>query len=350
MKIMYFVPHLNTLYAGRTIFSAYKSAFEDLGHDFHFLTSEDNIESRLNEYSPDILFTGVSDYVFKYLPPKVVINQRKRGTRVFAQVPFWQSPLSKLRVNETPSLKDNKDHVNLIKSGEFADVFLNICQQFDPRMNGFEKDTGYKYYTLPLAADKKVVQPGYDPRFEADICFLGTNLPDKRAFFKERVFPLSKHYNLKLYGQDWTLSDRTLGWVQKFGQYYNIPYLKSIRKPKFELSDEPKMYNTSKISINVHESYQREFGGDCNERTFKIPLAGGFQITDDVKCIRNFFKDGEEIVIAKDKDDWFEKIHYFMKNPDKMSSIIKAGRERVLKDHTYHNRVEYLIEIYNAIF
>ena len=115
------------------------------------------------------------------------------------------------------------------------------------------------------------------------------------------------------------------------------------------MSDERKIYNSSVISINVHEEYQRKFGGDCNERTFKIPLAGGFEISDDVACLKKYFKEGEEIVIAKDKKDWFEKINYYMKNPEKRNTIIEAGKQRVLKEHTYKNRVEQMIRIYNSI-
>ena len=85
-----------------------------------------------------------------------------------------------------------------------------------------------------------------------------------------------------------------------------------MRRPKLELEDEGRIYKSSTISVNIHEDYQREFGGDCNERTFKIPLCGGLEITDDVACIRKYFKEGEEIIIAKNKDDWIEKIDYYI--------------------------------------
>ena len=210
---------------------------------------------------------------------------------------------------------------------------------------GFERETGYKFYTVPLAADKLNLSYEFSTDFISDISYIGTNLPSKRRFFQECVFPLRTKYDLRLYGQDWTFRDRMMGWIQKFGQYYNIAHLSSIRKPSLQISDELKIYSSSRICINVHEDYQRKFGGDCNERTFKIPICGGFEITDDVACIRKYFKAGEEIIIAENRQDWFEKIDFYMNNPGERVPIIEAGRERVLTEHTYHNRVQQLINI-----
>ena len=140
-----------------------------------------------------------------------------------------------------------------------------------------------------------------------------------------------------------------MGWVQRGGQYFNIPYIRSLQKPKLSFNEEGDIYASSTISINIHEDYQRKFGGDCNERTFKIPVSGGFEITDDVACIRKYFIEGKEIIIAKNRNDWFEKIDYYIKNTDKRLPVIEAGRKRVLKEHTYHNRVNQMLAMYKGI-
>lgn len=66
-------------------------------------------------------------------------------------------------------------------------------------------------------------------------------------------------------------------------------------------------------------------------------------------CINKYFKDGKEIIIAKNEGEWLEKIDYYINNPGKRESIIKAGKEKVLKEHTYHNRVEQILRICNNI-
>lgn len=342
LSIVYHIPSLETIYAGRTIYAGYKHAFEDLGHTFTPLTAEDSQEALFERVRPDIFMTSLHAYCLKYLNLEVLEKWKKRGMRVLVLIPFWKSPLSTLRINETASISENKKYIDLIRSGRFGDIYHNICEPGDPRMKGFEEATGYKHYTLLLAADKTIHFPERSEAFRADISYVGTYLPEKRAFMREAVFPLAKQYNLRLYGQDWTLYDRGKGLAQKFGQYFNLPGLRSLQKPKLALEDERKIYASSLISINIHEEYQKRLGGDCNERTFKIPLCGGFEITDDVACIRKYFQEGTEIVIAKDTEDWFQKIGYYIKNPEKRLPIIEAGRKKVLNEHTYHNRVNQI--------
>jgi spore maturation protein CgeB len=214
-------------------------------------------------------------------------------------------------------------------------------------MKWFKEETWYDFYTIPLAADKIVLKSYFEEKFKADISFIWTNLPQKKEFFNNWVFPLRKLYDLKLYWQDWTKLDKYIGFIEKVGQYFNIPVIKSLRKPKLKLEDEWVIYNSSVISINVHEDYQRKFWWDCNERTFKVPLCWWFEIVDDVECIKKYFKEWEEIIIANNKEEWFSKIDFYIKNPDERLKIIEAWRRRVLKDHTYHNRVEQIINIYN---
>ncbi len=349
MNIAYHMPSMNTIYAQRTIYHGYKAAFEDLGHKFFTFSAGDDLDSFLDRNHIDLFITSSHFYYQKYLNYDILKKYRNKGMILFTKIDFWNSPLSNLRVNESKSLKDDAKTVQLIKDGLLGDVFFHVVEQLDERMEGFEKETGYKFFTIPLAADKMTLKNDFCKDFIADISYIGTCLPSKRMFFKECVFPLKKEYDLKLYGQDWTLRDRSLGWIQKLGQYYNIKYLKSIQKPKLQLGDEAKIYSSSKICINVHEEYQKKYGGDCNERTFKIPLCGGFEITDDVSCIHKYFDDGKEIVIAKNREDWFDKINYYMDNPDERLAIIEAGRDKVLREHTYHNRAEQMLKIYFSI-
>lgn len=348
MKILYQIPHLSSIYAARTIYNGYLHAFEDLGHSFLPLTAADDQSELLAKFRPDILITSLGRYPLKYLDIDLIRSYKKSGLKVFVWIPFWKSPLSRTRVNEVIGLENDRKFRTVIESG-FGDVFFNQCERGDPRMGGFEEATGYKHYTIPLAADRTMHFPEYSERFKADISYVGTYLPEKRDFIQEQVLPLSKKYNLRLYGQDWTLKDRLAGWGQKIGQYFNIPLVESLQKPKLNLGDERRIYASSLVSINIHENYQRKFGGDCNERTFKIPACGGFEITDDVACISKYFKEGEEIIIAKDKDDWFDKIGFYIRNPDERLKIIEVGRRRVLQDHTYHNRVKKLLEIYKGL-
>lgn len=345
MKILYHFPNVQSVYALRTIFNGFKNAFIDLGHEFRVLTADEDMATELERYRPNIFITAAHFLYRRCLDYNILKKYRNDGLIVFTKIDFWNSPESAHRINEAKGMKEDMGAIRLIQNNLLGDIFFHVVEQGDQRMNGFREITGHEYHTIPLAADKTILKSIVDPAFVSDISFVGTYLPAKKRAFKELLFPLKKKHKVSLYGQDWTVRDRTLGWVGRFGQLFNIPYIKSIQKPKLALDDEAKIYASSIISINIHEEYQRACGGDCNERTFKIPLCGGFEIVDDVACIHKYFEAGKEIVIAKDKHDWFEKINFYIKNPDARLPIIRAGRERILKDHTYHSRVEQMLAL-----
>ncbi len=343
MRVLYHQPSTETVYAGRTIYNGYKHAFIDLGHEWRELTADDDAKTVFDSYQPDLFITSLHPYYLRYLDTKDIIRRRGQGLKVAVNVAFWEQTFSALRLNEVSGLVNSPGLVSLIKDG-LGDIYYNSLAQSDRRMAGFKKGTGQDYVTIPLAVDKIALDEAVkQDRFVADIAYVGTYLPQKRRFFAERVFPLRRKYRVRLYGQDWTAWSRAVGLAAKVGQYYNLAWLKKIQKPALKLEEEGMIYASTRISINVHEDYQKELGGDCNERTFKIPFCHGFEITDDVSCIRDYMREGSEIVIARDRDDWFDKIDYYMKRPDERRKISEAGRERVLRDHTYHARVAQML-------
>jgi spore maturation protein CgeB len=291
--------------------------------------------------------TSSHGYYLKFLDLILLMKYRKENKMVmFTKIDFWDSPIKWYRINEAKSLKYEKEKVKMIKDGLLGDIFYHNVEQDDPRMKGFTEETKKKFVTILLAADKKLIFPDYDKKFEADISYIGTNLPQKRKAFREKLFPLGKKYDLRLYGQDWTIKDRILGYIQKLGQYFNISILKKTQKPKLNLKDERKIYSSSKICVNIHEDYQVSIGKDMNERVFKIPLCKGFQITDYISCMDRYFK-SDEIVYTKTKEEWFRKIKYYMKNPKDRQRISEKGYNKILKEHTYHNRAKQIIKIYD---
>ncbi len=348
MKILYHIPSLDSIYAHRTIYHGFRNAFIDLGHEFRPFTADDNLVDLLESYHPDLFITASHHYYRKYLDFDLLRRHRAAGLYVLVKIDFWSSPISSARINEARSMKNDKKVLDLIIGGSMGDAFFHVVEQGDQRMDGFTRVTGHKYHTIPLAADKTLLKANYDKQFAADISYIGSSLPEKREFFTSRVYPLGREYDLRIYGQDWTQWDRALGWVQRAGQYFNIKSLAKIRKPKLALEDEAQIYASSVVSINVHEKYQWDYGGDCNERTFKIPLCGGFEVVDNVACIKQYFESGKELVIAENPEEWVEMVQHYLKHPEERQPIIAAGRQRVLRDHTYHNRVGQMIAIRNG--
>lgn len=344
MRVLYQIPSLETVYAARFIYEGYKDAFEDLGHDFRPLTGQDDLRRVLDEFQPDILISSLNFYNLRFLDLELLRRYRDRGMVLFNQVRPWQQQANQ---PGAAGLSESRDLVKLIRSGLAGDVFFHYMEQDDPSMEGFEKGTGYPFHTVLLAANTRKFFFDHDSRFAAQVSFVGSYLPDKREFLRRHVVPLTRRYDVRLYGSDWTLGDRLLGYVQKAGQLLNIGPLKQVRGLKLGLEDERKVYSSSTVSLNVHEEHQRRYGGDFNERTLKILASGGFEICDSVRILRKYFTP-DELVIAEDTADWFEKIDHFVRNPEERLPYIEAGRAKVLAEHTYHNRVGQLLDMYAA--
>lgn len=344
LKVLYQIPSLETVYAAKFIYEGYKDAFTDLGFEFKPLTSNDDSKEVLKRYKPDILVSSLTHYHHKFLDLEVIKEYRKNGLVFFSQIYTWK------KVNDQygggGGLQSDKKLVSLIKQGLAGDVFFSWIEQDDPLMAGFTKVTRYPFQTILMAANKKVYFCDYDEKNKADISYVGNNLSDKKEFFQKHLTPLFKKYDVRIYGNDWTLTDKALGYIQKAGQYFNIEPLKHVRKVALNEEGGRKVYSSSTISLNIHEEHQRRLGCDFNERTFKIIASGGFEICDNVRVLRKYFTE-KELVVGENTRDWFDKIGYYIKNPEKRLPIIKAGKKKVLARHTYHNRARQFIGLYN---
>ena len=346
MRILYHMPSLHSIYAHRTIYNGYRNAFIDLGHEFRPLTADDDMQEVLGSYRPDLFITSSFFWHRRFIDYQKLRSFRSEGVFVLTKIDFWNSPLSPGRINEAPSLSGDKKILELIEKDLLGDAFFHGVEQEDERMHGFEEATGRIYHTIPLACDATLIDAASEnSRFYSDLAFIGTNLPEKRAYILNNIKPLKRFSSVNFYGQDWTWYQRILGWMQRFGQYLNIPFLRTIQKPKYSFKDECSIYKSAKICINIHEDYQRIFGGDCNERAFKIPGYGGFQICDDVACIGKYFEVDKEIIIAKSANDWLEKTRYYLSNEAARNIIVRAGQKRVMAEHTYHHRARQMLQI-----
>lgn len=347
MRVLYCFPSLESVYAGRFIFEGYHNAFVDMGHAFRPFTSNDDLQHVLDEFSPNIFIYSLNAYQLGILDLELLKRYRQRGLIVFCQVRAWNETAN-IRVEAMSSaLKFHEHHVSLIRGGLAGDVFWHWFEQDEPLMDGFTKATGRTFETIHLAADKTQYFPQPDCRFECDLCYVGSYLPLKRAFFRKHVLPLRRSYDIRIYGSDWTLGNRLLGKVQKAGQYFNIDPLKKVRSLGLPVADERKLYSSARISLNVHEEQVKVSNCEINERTFKILACGGFQLSDNVRLLRRFFTE-RELIIAESTDDWFDKIEFYMKNPERRSEIAAAGRDKVLREHTYHNRVRQIVDLASA--
>ncbi len=100
-------------------------------------------------------------------------------------------------------------------------------------------------------------------------------------------------------------------------------------------------YRGAKIVLNVHHAQMRE---GPNMRTFEIPAAGAFQLTDHKARMDGLFEIGTELAVYQDVDDVVPAIERYLNDESARNSIATAGKRRVERDHTYEVRMGELID------
>lgn len=102
-------------------------------------------------------------------------------------------------------------------------------------------------------------------------------------------------------------------------------------------SDLIKIYNQSKICLNISESSKGE-KIQIKGRDFEVPGCGSLLLTNGNSNISEYFTPGEEIITYSDVNDAAEKIKYYLANEKEFESICSNGYNRVINQHTMEKR------------
>ena len=180
-----------------------------------------------------------------------------------------------------------------------------------------------QYYTkwkkphyIPLAFDHLSYKPQQDSKYECDVCFVGgwanNGFDEKRGIMLDHFNELNK-----------------LG--IKMGIYIN---------QNISLQDEANLLYNSKIALNIHDQYQRVYGNDSNERTFKSLGLNGFLVCDKVTEVNRLFPD---VPTGESPAEFVELVRKYLSTP--LDDIKERNKQKILNKHTYVNRVEKLLAI-----
>ncbi|CCH47950.1 CgeB family protein [Pseudodesulfovibrio piezophilus] len=212
------------------------------------------------------------------------------------------------------------------------DIFAVI--QKEPFLQELEKIGQPNALYLPLAAQPDFHQPltlnPVDKRkFGSDISFMGAGYPNRRVAFRELV-----QYNFKLWGTEWE------------GDHVLEP-LVQLQGARVSSVDCVKIFNASKINLNLHSSIQAEelvtLGDFVNPRTFELAACGAFQLVDERRLLSEAFTK-EELITFSSMDDLTDLIDHYLVHPEERIALAEKARKRVLADHTYQKRMQSLLE------
>ncbi|WP_320169801.1 glycosyltransferase [Maridesulfovibrio sp.] len=253
-----------------------------------------------------------------------------------AQAPLTHQALKRLRRDNVKTamwfVEDFRLFTYWQVFARFYDVFAVI--QKEPFFTELEKVGSGKVLYLPLAAQPdfhKPVEltPADVRKYGGDVSFMGAGYPNRRMAFRKLI-----HHGLKIWGSEWD------------GDHVLEPYLQ-LGGRRVSSEECVKIFNGTKVNLNLHSSIHADklvSGGDfINPRTFELAACGAFQLVDKRTLMDEAFSEGE-LAHFESLKDLDEKIRYFLSHPEERMEYAQKARQRVLKDHTYSNRMQTLID------
>ncbi len=105
--------------------------------------------------------------------------------------------------------------------------------------------------------------------------------------------------------------------------------------------DVPKIMRNSVISLNFANSRGRQ--NQIKARTFEVPGAGGFLLSESAQYLENWYVQDQQIAVFQSDRDMVQKIRFYLSHPDIRDRIAAAGFERTQNDHTYEKRLQLVL-------
>lgn len=82
-----------------------------------------------------------------------------------------------------------------------------------------------------------------------------------------------------------------------------------------------------------------------NLRLYEATGVGSMLITDWKVNLHEMFEPGKEVVAYRTPEECAELIQYYLEHDDEREAIAKAGQQRTLREHTYYQRMQELVDI-----
>src|SRR5258708_5758804 len=112
----------------------------------------------------------------------------------------------------------------------------------------------------------------------------------------------------------------------------------------------PEIFRTSRISLNFSGSGQNPTGAgtldrrQIKARTFEVPGAGGFLLTEVAPELERYFVIATEIAAFPSPPELVERAPYYLDHPVERDAIARAGHARAMAEHTYERRICEILE------
>ena len=169
-----------------------------------------------------------------------------------------------------------------------------------------------------------------DPRFAADLSFLGNRLPDREQRVEEfflRAAAAAPEQSFLLGGSGWDDKPMPPN-VRAIGHVYT--------------ADHNALNVSARAVLNISRESMARYGFSPATRVFEAAGAGACLITDAWEGVELFLEPGAEVLVAGSAEEVVEHLRAI--GPEEARAIGERARQRMLAEHTYAHRARRVEE------
>jgi spore maturation protein CgeB len=233
--------------------------------------------------------------------------------------------LARLRAGETVSYigPDRLEQFRLVLS------FTGGQRLFDEFRQKLGARIIYPLYGHVDAEIHRPVPP--QPHYQADLSYLGTFSEDRQQALETLfVSPARARRDLRF----------LIGGAQYPPDFPWSPNIYFVRH--LPPSEHAPFFASSRLTLNVTRRAMAEMGWCPSGRLFEAAACGAPLISDTWAGIEEFFKPGEEILLAHDENDTLAALQI---GGEELSRIARRARERTLDQHSSDKRAMQLVAL-----
>ncbi len=248
-------------------------------------------------------------------------------------------------INTLSKLKEKYTTVNWF--GDDTWRFDNFTYKYAPYFTWSittDKFSLHKYYKIGIsnvirsqwAAINTNEVPKFNGSYKYDVTFVGAKHP-YRKWFTDKLS--KKGINIQCFGFGWNNGSLT-------SEQMNDVFCHS--KINLNLSNSNSLsidYLLSSPTNIAHTIKSKKTMSQIKARNFEIPYFNGFQLSDYVPTIEEYFDMGKEIVCYSNFDEAEMLIKYYLRNEEERENIKKLSHKKATSEHGYINRLKEFLRI-----
>jgi tetratricopeptide (TPR) repeat protein/glycosyltransferase involved in cell wall biosynthesis len=222
-----------------------------------------------------------------------------------------------------------------------SNIFDIVCSN---DMGSVKKYPGYTI-NLPLAGNRDYLggfEPLEDQDFDYDIFFCGSAWPNRVETLKKllREKPDLKYKIILHYSPQIPRHQLDLPCSSYMGAISHKTFLQMARR--------------SRIVLNLPRKFASNDSSLASDtlppRIFECAAAGAFQLLSENEApVHPFYEVGKDLDTYADVNNLFEKIDYWLNNPNKRLESALSAYERTYSNHLYKNRLDCLFSECNKL-